>query len=39
MLRFDEIKELTGTNLGLEVNAMGIEITDDELLSMTLSYF
>jgi len=34
MLRFDEIKELTGTNLGLEVNAMGIEITDDELLSM-----
>ena len=34
MFGFNEIRELTGTNLGLEVDAMGIEITDDELLSM-----
>ena len=30
----DEIKDFTGNNLRTEVNAMGIEITDDELLSM-----
>lgn len=30
----DEIKDFTENNLGTEVMAMGIEITDDELLSM-----
>ena len=34
MLGFNGISELTGNNFGSEVNAMGIEITDDELLSM-----
>mgnify|MGYP001233019891 FL=1 len=34
MSRLNEITGITGKNLEIEVSAMGIEITDDELLSM-----
>ena len=34
MLGLNEIAGITGKNLEIEVSAMGIEITDDELLSM-----
>ena len=34
MSGLNEITGITGKNLEIEVNAMGIEITDDELLSM-----
>jgi hypothetical protein len=34
MSGLNEITGITGKNLDIEVNAMGIEITDDELLSM-----